>query len=627
MKSLFLYVLCCCTSIYSCFSQNISYSALTIPEEIRKNASVVKRYENIHFEVSDIEKATHKTHVVYTVLNKNGDQALWFHESSSKFRVLEDVDIKMYDAAGSLVKKYKKKDLYSVGISDGLIDDSKSFYLKLPAGAYPVTVEYIYEVRHKGTLFYPSYVIQNPGEAIEYSVFTAKVPIGLDLRYKEKNTKVPVKVSVEGNFKLYTWSVSNRSPYEFEDGAKNYVPVVYIAPNKFKWELEGDLSTWKSFGEWYNKLCTGMDELTIERKQFLQELVKDAKTDQEKVSTIYKYLQTNFRYVSIQLGIGGWKPFSADFTESKKYGDCKALSTYMKAALKAVGINSHLGIINRGYNLDPLDVDFPMSRTNHVLLCVPMKSDSIWLECTSKTTDFGVLGSDNENRTALLATDKGGVLVNTRKSLPADNKIEIKSVIELTPDGSGKTTSTLFTRGAYREIIGDILDAKNDDQKDFLVNSLDFKQPDDFLFRKSDDHEGLTTTLELIYEKIPDFTAGTKMFLKPRMYHLSAGKLPGTGNRKLDFYFSFPFEKVDTTVYKLPEGYVQDILPKSKQLQSEFAEYSVNYSYDPQQKTVTSTARLTLKQSRIPSAKFADAKKFFDEVLSDCAQRIVIKKE
>src|SRR4030095_3800912 len=136
-------------------------------------------------------------------------------------------------------------------------------------------------------------------------------------------------------------------------------------------------------------------------------LVKDAPSESEKIKRIYEYMQNNFRYVSIQLGIGGYRPFSATFTDQKKYGDCKGLSNYMKAALKSVGIKSHIAIINAQYNAEPVDPDFPANNFNHAILCVPGK-DTIWLECTSSSAEFGKLGTFTENRNALLVTENGG---------------------------------------------------------------------------------------------------------------------------------------------------------------------------------------------------------------------------
>jgi hypothetical protein len=115
-------------------------------------------------------------------------------------------------------------------------------------------------------------------------------------------------------------------------------------------------------------------------------------SDKDKVRFLYRYLQQNMRYVSVQLGIGGLKPFPAMFVDQKKYGDCKALTNYMGALLRAVNIPSCYAIVNAGTNAKPADPKFPDNVFNHVILCVPLKNDTTWLECTSNTQPFGQLG-------------------------------------------------------------------------------------------------------------------------------------------------------------------------------------------------------------------------------------------
>ena len=83
---------------------------------------------------------------------------------------------------------------------------------------------------------------------------------------------------------------------------------------------------WKNFGAWIGNLYNGLDELPQARKDFFINMVKGASTDEDKARIIYEYLQKNFRYVSIQLGIGGLKPFSADFTDQKNMGIAKGLA-------------------------------------------------------------------------------------------------------------------------------------------------------------------------------------------------------------------------------------------------------------------------------------------------------------
>jgi hypothetical protein len=84
------------------------------------------------------------------------------------------------------------------------------------------------------------------------------------------------------------------------------------------------------------------------RARFI-DLVKGFDDPVEKVRTLYNYMQQRTRYVSIQVGIGGWQPFLASVVDEKGYGDCKALAHYMKSILDAVGIRSvYTLVMNKG---------------------------------------------------------------------------------------------------------------------------------------------------------------------------------------------------------------------------------------------------------------------------------------
>jgi hypothetical protein len=117
------------------------------------------------------------------------------------------------------------------------------------------------------------------------------------------------------------------------------------------------------------------------------------------------------------------------------------------------------------------------------------------------------------------------------------------------------------------------------------------------------------------------------MFLKPRFYKIWSAKLPTAESRTEDFLFDCPMQKADTTILKLPSGYVSDALPKSKDLKCDYATYQTRYWYDEGKQSIYSVATLELKQHRIPAEKYSSVKSFFDEVLLDNTQRIVIRKQ
>jgi transglutaminase-like putative cysteine protease len=611
-------------------AQTINFDIKSIPEDLRKNANKVVRLESNEFEVADIDYATLTVHRIITILNEGGKEALLFAEGTDKFKSLANVEIKLFDATGKMVGKYKERDLNSIGIAEGLIDDSKTYYLQLHATNFPVTVEYKYELRFKGLLNYPSYQFLEPDEGVEVSSYTARIQKDLGLRYKEKNIQLPPVISEDGKYQVYTWSVKNLTPVAYEENAVSYesrYPRILLAPNNFKLDnYEGNMQSWQNFGKWYGMLQQGAGVLPDDRVTFFKNLTKDARDDREKVKRLYEYLQRNFRYVSIQLGIGGYKPLSASFTDAKKYGDCKGLSNYMQAVLNAVGIKSYQALINAEFNQEPVDPSFPCNQFNHVIVCVPQGKDSIWLECTSRKNDFGTLGSSTENRNALLITENGGILVPTPRSKSSENIFNASTTIELKEDGFGKTRSTFLTTGEYKQDLYSLMDDKIDEQKDYIMHRWGFKDPDSINFLDDSLRNKIRLVVEQEAEKVSEFKTSNKMFLPPRIYSLWPTKLPKAENRRQDFYFSHPFEKSDTTIFLLPEGYKAEALPDARTSSCNYATYSCKCWYDEKNNAIYSCAKIILFAYKIPHTDYPMVSKFFNQILQDDLQRIIIKK-
>lgn len=602
------------------------YTLASVPEALRAKATVVTHLEDITYEVESLDKTRYRVHKIYTVVNEEGKDALFFAESSSKDVSLEDAEIRVYDGNGKQTAKYRKKDMTTVATGEGLIMDGYLTYYRITPPSYPVTIEVNYEQKFRSTLVIPDYRFIHPKESILSSTYTARVPAEMGFKYKPVNTTLQPVVTQDGRYKVYKWAVKDLAPIENEDGAvsaESRYPHVALVNEQFShYGFRGDLSSWKSFGEWISSLYTGLDELPSDRQQFFANLVKDIPDRKEKIRKIYQYMQGNFRYVSIQLGIGGLQPFSAAFTDQKKYGDCKALSNYMRAALKTIGIRSHVAIINAGFNQEPVDAGFPTSNFNHVILCVPDQKDSIWLECTSNTAGFGELGTFTENRNALLITENGGVLVATPKSEASANQFSTRTTVSLSDDLSGTSETVIRTSGEYREILDEIIKQKKDEQKRDIVFYWGFKQPDDFVLAR----ENESARLKMTFSKIHEFNSGDKVFINPRMNKLWSSRLPKAENRKLDFYFRHPFEKHDTTIYKLPAGSQPDVLTKEKELKCDYASFASKAWYNEQENAIYIASALILRQHKIPALSYAAVKKFFDDVVQEDAQKLVIKK-
>ena len=618
---------------YQGFAQAQVYPLLAIPDSMQKNANVVLREEYIKLSVKSSNSAKFEVHDVITILNEQGKSHLLFNEYSDKFHELEDAELTVYDQLGNKVKTYVKKNMNNVNYGEGLVPDGKITYFDLNAPSFPITVEINYSMKFKGILSLPGFIIQPAWQSVQHSVFEVETPAELGIRYKMINTKLePVKTQ-DGVKQLFRWEVRDLIAYQSEKHSgspTNYVPAVRIGPVKFQLdEFEGDMTSWKNFGTWINELYAKTNGLTDEKKRFYNELVKNASNDNEKARIIYRYMQDNMRYVSIQLGIGGWRPFPASFVDEKKYGDCKALSNFLKSALEAVNIKTNVLIIERGNAPQKVDEEFPENYFNHVILCIPHPKDTVWLECTSTTLPFGELDPSTQNRKAMMITDLGGVLVNTPRSSCYDNIENFTTHIDVDKEGGAMVSTTWSLKGESREeLLYRFHDLKEDEKKTFFIRDNGWKQPDQINISIADKRDNpYRVTAKMDYEKISSFSAGNKVFLAPRLYDIFNEDLPETQKRIRDYHFSFPFQSTDTTFYTFPAGFNIESLPTDRSIVKPFAVYRCTSNFDAGTRTLTIVSLLQIKEGVIKAADYQQLLDFKKQVSTSVNEKIVIRKD
>src|SRR6187399_1179828 len=139
MKKIFTLFLFTGALLHSVAQTNI-YSALTIPDSLKKDADVVVRDEYIRVSVKDENTARYDVHEVITVLNEQGKKYLFFIQFSDKFHALDDAEIITYDLLGNKRNTYSKREMTSLNYGEGLVPEGKVTYFDVTAPSYPITV-------------------------------------------------------------------------------------------------------------------------------------------------------------------------------------------------------------------------------------------------------------------------------------------------------------------------------------------------------------------------------------------------------------------------------------------------------------------------------------------------------
>lgn len=570
------------------FSANTqgNYSVSRIPAALLKNANVVKRFETVKFQVFSTKRAVLTTRYALTILNEAGDKYASMHEFYDQLRQISSIEGSLYDANGKLIRKLKNKEVEDVSaVSDiSLMDDNRrkshNFYHKV----YPYTVEYEVEVIYNNTFFFPHWYPQEyENVSVELSALEVITPSDYQLRFRNFNYKgEPLQKTESGN-KSYSWQVAALPAVRRESFGPKWhemTTAVSLAPAGFEIQgYKGDMTSWKEFGKFLFQLSKERHQLPDPLKQKVRELTSGLPDERSKVIALYTFMQQNTRYISIQLGIGGWQPFEASFVANKGYGDCKALSNYMYSLLKEAGISSKYALIRAGRTETFIQEDFPSNQFNHAILCVPLARDTVWLECTSQTAPAGYMGEFTGNRKALLIDEEGGVLVSTPIYDAAKNTQVRKAIAKVQDDGTLNMSVRTSYKGLQQDYYHQLINSLSRDKvKEFLQEAFELPTYDVQNFKYDEKKDVLPEIIESMDVVVSGYATvtGKRLFIVPNVLNRTRTKLSTDEDRKFDIRMDFGYIDIDTFEIDLPAGYELESVQPPVILKSKFGTYQAS---------------------------------------------------
>lgn len=582
-KSPFLLCLLLFASVVTWSQTN--YAVTAIPEKLLKDAHVIKRFDEQSFEVVSLDKAIYRKKFALTILNESGQDYAGIVVGYDRLRKVNSIDGVLYDGAGNVIRKVKSKEIndYSATGSVNLYDDNRVKVHDFNHKSFPYTVEYEMEVEYKHTFYFPDWIPQSHERlSVEKSSFTFIAPESYTVRYKALNFPDAPTTSTEKGKKRMTWQAQGLAalikPYASPSWSE-LTPSVLFAPTEFEMEgYKGNASSWQEFGKFILALNKDRDKLPDAVTQKVQALTAGLTNTKEKVLKLYEYLQQNTRYISIQLGIGGFQPFEATYVAQKGYGDCKALSNYMYSLLKVAGIPSYHALINSGKSLDAKQLveDLPSTQFNHMVLFVPIEKDTMWLECTSQDNPGGYAGGFTGNRKALAITPDGGKLVNTPNYKSADNR-QIRFVKGIVDD-EGRLQVAVTTKYAalQQDYYSDLITALSKEKvKKILNEELDFStyEVGEFAYKaKKQEMPEIDEELKIVVENYATIS-GKRLFLIPNVMNRSGRKVQVDEARKVDYVFDYPYYDEDSVEITIPQGYQIEAVQPPVVLKTKYGKY------------------------------------------------------
>ncbi len=580
--------------------------------------------------VTDGKKLWENNRVIIQINSPSDNEYCEFEIPYSKNESLEELSASIKDVNGNLVRKLTKKEITTSSyfsniafFSDNMV---KSFTMLHNQYPYLIELSYNYE--------YASFLSIARWDPIwDTAISTEKASLSFtfpkDYLFKKEVRGIDSANEQTTNEELRTikWTssyVSANKWNSFMPPMATLNPRVILTPEKFNYIEVGSFKSWETFGEWENLICKDLDVLPLQEQTIVDKLIGNSTDRKEIISKLYHYLQDNTHYTLVEIDFGGMQPYPADYVCKNRYGDCKALSNYLKALLRYKNIESSFVLVKAGENKEEINPNFPAQQFNHVFLCVPMTNDTIWLECTSNTSPINYLGTFTQNRTGFLIKQGKSHLVN----LPALKETDClnTAVIHYESDENDKSmveTAFRFRGKAYEQLVSLYKHGTNSEKEDLVNSFLPFKNVklNNWAIVSSDRDATFIDLKANVEVKKP--YAQIANFLRIDHPTLLLPTFEKENDRLFDVMLHYPISSVDTIYYSsdFPGMKLKD--QANIVVDSKYGHFEIVKSLTD--KTLTVVRKLSIPAQTIPLKEYPEFYKFYTAINNSAKSTLLTK--
>ena len=369
--------------------------------------------------------------------------------------------------------------------------------------------------------------------------------------------------------------------------------------------------SWQEVAGWWWRLIEDQLRPTQTLVSLARDLVADLPEDDVlgRVAAIHNHVVTQTRYVGLEFGIHGYKPYRVDQVHQRRFGDCKDKAALMHALLGAVGIESQM-VILRMRNLGRIP-DYPASLAafNHAILYVPELE--LWLDGTAEFAGTRELPRQDHDASALIVDHEDlerSWFGHVPGPSPSDNVSETELSLTLSSDGSATGEGSFEVRGtaapSYRRAYQAAERRRHMYEQEWArahpgVELLDLRM------EGLDDLERpVTTSFSLLLPRFAREGDGRLVFRPLGEGRGYGERFASLSSRRHDLIIAFPFVTRHRIEVAIPDGFAILELPENASMESSHARLQADYRLD--EDSIVIDIEIAITSSRIPASDYSD---------------------
>ena len=150
---------------------------------------------------------------------------------------------------------------------------------------------------------------------------------------------------------------------------------------------------WQDVARWGAELYAPFLKPDAETGQLAESLTRNLPTLQEKATALLRFVQSEIRYMGIELGSSSFIPHPTTEILQRRFGDCKDKTLLLIALLKAIGIEAYPMLVNTDRTAFVREAMPGATQFNHVITQLTLDGQTYWVDPTI-TMEKGLINSD-----------------------------------------------------------------------------------------------------------------------------------------------------------------------------------------------------------------------------------------
>ncbi len=343
------------------------------------------------------------------------------------------------------------------------------------------------------------------------------------------------------------------------------------------------------------------------------------------VEAVHAFVVTNIRYVGLEFGIHGFKPYRVDEVLARRYGDCKDKASLTHALLGVLGIDSRLVLLRMRHLGAMPDRPASLSIFNHAITWVP--DFDLWLDGTAGFHGTHDLPGEDRGATVLVVNPGAPArFTSIPPARPEENGTATTMEIRLARDGSAAMDGETRVHGqpaaAYRRAYQSEADRRAALEQAFarVFPGLTVRQVTASDLSRLEEEVVLGYRLE--EPRFADRTDGTLSF---RPFGAVQGYVEGyaaTSTRRQDLVIGDPHELRFAYRVLLPEGTSAD-LPPPAHADTPFGSWAVTLRGEAG--AVRADCQVVFRTGRVAAADYPAFREFLSGLDQALARRVVVR--